>query len=243
MKQVLSRLARIAFLVAALASPAFAAEIDDFNAAIEQASAHNRVAIGYLRTGNIDLASLEIERLRDAWAPVASRFGKPFGPFAAHAQLYVNTMVEVQTRLAAAQIMITTGRPDNARDSLTGIRAGLSTLRKTAGVPVLADCIGDSNDAMDAFYTFNDRELDLAKTELASEVAKAATNYSNILDRCDQMATQDVRQNPEFRRLIDGAKVGLALVPETIAARDAGRLHRILIELRSFDNLLAFRFG
>jgi hypothetical protein len=32
---------------------------------VEAASAHNRVAIGYLRTGNADLASLEIDRLRD----------------------------------------------------------------------------------------------------------------------------------------------------------------------------------
>ena len=31
---------------------------------------HHRVAAGYLRTGNIDLAALEIEGLREAWAKV-----------------------------------------------------------------------------------------------------------------------------------------------------------------------------
>jgi len=242
-KKLLSSLARIAFLALALGAPAFAAEIDDFNAALEKASAHNRVAIGYLRTGNIDLASLEIERMRDVWTDTASRFGKPFGPFAAHAQLYTNTMVDVQTRLVAAQIMMETGRPDNARESLSGIRAGLATLRKTAGVPVLADCIGESNDAMDRLYVFNDRELDWGKPDVASQIADTAKAYGSILDRCDGMAERETRQSPDFRRLIDGAKAGLSLIPETIAARDAGRLHRILIELRSFDNLLAFRYG
>ena len=243
MKQLRGSLARIAFLVLALAKPAFAAEIDDFNAAIEKTSAHNRVAIGYLRTGNLDLAALEVERLRDAWPAIASRFGKPFGPFEPHAQLYRNTMLDVTAQLVAVQIMMSTGRPDNARESLGVIRAELSALRKAAGVPVLADCIGDSNDAMDALYVFNDRELDWDKAGVASQVSAAATAYGDVLERCDAMARDDIRKDPDFRRLMDGAKSGLDLIRETIAARDAGRLHRILIELRSFDNLLAFRYG
>jgi hypothetical protein len=33
------------------------------------------------------------------------------------------------------------------------------------------------------------------------------------------------------------------LIPKAIDARDTDLLHRVLIELRSFDNLLAFRYG
>jgi hypothetical protein len=40
------------------ASAALGGDLTDFNAAVESAAAHNRVAIGYLRTGNTDLASL-----------------------------------------------------------------------------------------------------------------------------------------------------------------------------------------
>ena len=43
--------------------------------------------------------------------------------------------------------------------------------------------------------------------------------------------------------LIDGALASLAQVPKAIETRDADLLHRLLIELRSFDNLLAFRYG
>jgi hypothetical protein len=52
-----------------------------------------------------------------------------------------------------------------------------------------------------------------------------------------------VRKAPEFRRLVDGSKASLTLIPKAIAARDGDLLHRVLIELRSFDNLLAFRYG
>ena len=54
---------------------------------------------------------------------------------------------------------------------------------------------------------------------------------------------ESVRQMPEFRRLIDGTKASLELISKAIATRDADLLHRVLIELRSFDNLLDFRFG
>jgi hypothetical protein len=64
-----------------------------------------------------------------------------------------------------------------------------------------------------------------------------------VLDRCDGMADDAVRKAGEFRRLVDGAKASLTLIAKAIATRDSDLLHRVLIELRSFDNLLAFRFG
>jgi hypothetical protein len=239
---MLISIARSAVLIFVLVGGATAGDLSDFNAAIEKASAHNRVAIGYLRTGNRDLAMLEIDRLREAWGAVASRFSKPPDAFADHAQLYTTTMLDVSTRLVAASIMINSGRPDAARDSLTGLRNELSDLRKAAGVVVLADCVREANDAMDALFAY-DRALDWTNSDTRFAVANKASIYGYVLDRCDRIASDAVRGTPEFRRLIEGAKAGLALIPKAITTRDGDLLHRILIELRSFDNLLAFRFG
>ena len=52
-----------------------------------------------------------------------------------------------------------------------------------------------------------------------------------------------IRRHAEFRRLIDGALASLAQFPKAIETRDGDLLHRLLIELRSFDHLLAFRYG
>jgi len=74
---MLTSIARLACLGLVLLSggpTARADELADFNAAVEAASSHNRVAIGYLRTGNADLASLEIDRLRDNWNRFTERF-------------------------------------------------------------------------------------------------------------------------------------------------------------------------
>jgi hypothetical protein len=239
-----SCIARAACLTLVLvAGPVLAGDLANFNTAVEAVESHNRVAIGYLRTGNVDLASLEIDRLRESWRALQQRFaGKRPDTFDGVA-LYSMLWTGVDARLVAADLMLKTGRADAARQSLDGISGDLYALRKAAGVMVLADCIRDANTAMDDLMIYNDRDLDWTKSETRFGIASKASIYNYVLDRCDGMADASLRKTPEFRRLIDGAKAGLALIPKAIATRDSDLLHRVLIELRSFDNLLAFRFG
>jgi hypothetical protein len=243
MRSCIARVACLALALVAGAASARASDLTDFNALVEQAQSHNRVAIGYLRTGNLDLALLEIERLRDAWGAFEQRFaGKPPDAFDGIA-LYGTMFTGVQARLVAVDLMIKMGNPDAVRQSLEAIRGDLYDLRKAAGIKVLADCVRDGNAAMDALMAYDDRALDWTKSETRDDVAGKASTYGSVLERCDGMADDTVRNSPEFRRLVDGAKASLALIPKAIATRDGDLLHRVLIELRSFDNLLAFRFG
>ena len=236
--------ARVACLALALSGGvARGDDLADFNAAVEAVSAHNRVAIGYLRTGNADLASLEIDRLRDFWNRLNERFsGKRPNAFEGNA-LYGKLFTAVNARLVGADIMLKTGRLEAASDALNSVRRDLYDLRKASGVVVLADCVRDANATMDALMIYNDRAIDWDKSEIRSGLAQKATSYEAFLDRCDGIASETVRTAPEFRRLVDGAKASLSLIPKAIATRDADLLHRVLIELRSFDNLLAFRYG
>jgi hypothetical protein len=238
---MLVRLVRLAILAAVLAAPASARADDlaEFNAAVERAAAHNRVAIGYLRTGNVDLGAVELDRLRQAWEQV----GAVKRPRVFDTKLYVMTMTDIAMRLVTADMLLNSGRPEPARQSLIAVRDDLYRLRQSAHVPVLADCIRDAGTAMDALMVYNEGDLDFAKPGVSADLAAKAEAYGRTLARCDDMADAKVRQEPEFRRLIDGAKTSLALIPKAIATRDAGLVHRVLIELRSFDNLLAFRFG
>ena len=240
---MLVRLGPLVLFAALLAAGAAKADdLADFNAAVEAAAAHNRVAIGYLRAGNKDLVSLEIDRLRDAWGALQQRFAG-HRPQVFDGNHYVTAMTDIAMRLITADMMLKSGHPDAARQSLDSIRGDLYDLRKSAGITVLADCVRDANTAMYALMVYNDRALDWTKAETRDGVASKATNYAAILDRCDGAADDTVRKAGEFRRLIDGAKASLTLIPKAIATRDSGLLHRVLIELRSFDNLLAFRYG
>jgi len=236
--RVISIAAAAAFL---LARPALADNLEAFNAAMEQAAAHNRVAIGYLRTENVDLAAIELQDMQKAWGAFAERFGRDRPEKFRDNELYVTMLVDVPTRVVGALIMIDFGRPDIARDSLQAIRREFSAVRRASGVAVLADCVLDANDAMDAFSVYRDDPPDWDKA--AADVAVKADALGATIKRCDAMAPDTIRSRPEFRRLIDGVAASLAFVPKAITTRDSDLLHRVINELHAFDNLLAFRYG
>jgi len=225
------------------AGAALGGDLADFNAAVETAAAHNRVAIGYLRTGNTDLASLEIDRLRESWGQLTQQFaGKRPDAFDGN-PLYATIWTVGSAHLVGADLMLKTGRADAAAISLNALRGDLSALRKASGIVVLADCVRDANAAADALLVYDDAALEWSKPETRFAIAARASIYGYLLASCDAIASDVVRKEPEFRRLIDGALAGLAFIPTAIATRDTNLLHRVFGELRSFDNLLAFRFG
>jgi hypothetical protein len=191
----------------------------------------HRVALGYLRTGNVDLAVLELEGMREAWAKVSS-LPRP----AAYRDnpRYTETMLDVNMRVVGTFLVLDMGRADVARASLEAIRQSVSALRRASKAEVLADCVLDANGAMNALFAADGKP---------AEAAAPAEAYTAILKRCDAMAPPAIRSRAEFRRLIDGALASLAQMPKAIETRDGDLLHRLLIELRSFDNLLAFRYG
>jgi hypothetical protein len=223
----------LAMLLALLIAPARASDLDDFNTAVEAAMSHHRVAAGYLRTGNIDLAALEIDGMRDAWAKVSTL---PRPAAFRNPERYTAILLETAATLIGTTLVLNMGRADVAAESLDKIRKSLSRLRRDNNVTVLADCVLDANVSMDALFALD------GKADWES-LSAGAESYRGTLQRCDGTASDRIRGDGEFRRLIDGALASLAQVPKAIETRDADLTHRLLIELRSFDNLLAFRFG
>jgi hypothetical protein len=220
-----------ALALALLAAPARADDLEDFNRAVEAAMSHHRVALGYLRTENFDLAVLELEAMREAWGK-ASALPRP--AIYRDSTRFTGTMLDVNVRIVGVFLVLDMGRIDVARTSLNTIRHSLAAMRRASKAEVLADCILNANTAMDVLSAADGRP---------AEAATPAENYAQTLKRCDGMAPPGIRNHADFRRLIDGALASLAQVPKAVDTRDAALLHRLLIELRSFDNLLAFRYG
>src|SRR5437764_2359849 len=200
---LLKRAACMAACLGCLTTPARADDLDDFNRVVEAAMSHRRVAAEYLRTGNIDLAVLEIEGMREAWGK-ASTLRRP--AVFRDQQRYTATMLEIAAGLVGASLVLNLGRPDAARESLGTIRASLSRLRRESGAAVLADCVLDANTSMDALFAHDERPD-------WESVSAGAESYRATLHRCDAMAPAGTRSHPKFRRLIDGALASLAQVP------------------------------
>ncbi|HVG51319.1 MAG TPA: hypothetical protein VM867_06785 [Xanthobacteraceae bacterium] len=239
----LCRLIRVIAACSALASPAFADDLADFNAAVERAAAHNRAALGYLRTESVDLAAVELNRMKTAWGDLTGRFGATPPAALRDNKLYTETLVDVPVRIVTATMMLDFGRVEIARNSLQAIRLSLSNLRRESGIEILADCVLDYSAVMAVFLAYDNSPPDWKQPEMASELASRAAAVEKTAKRCDSLASEKVRAQPEFRRLIDGTLESLAFVPKVIETRDNDMLHRLIGELRAFDNLLVFRYG
>jgi hypothetical protein len=223
--------------------PMLADDLAGFNAAIEDAASHSRAALGYLHNHNGDSAGVELERMRDAWGAFAERFGRDRPErFRANAR-YVTMLVDVPTRIVAAAIMINFGRPDVAAGSLHAIRQELSAVRRGSGVELLADCVLDANAAMESLLVYQDAPPDWDRPATVTDFAQKAAAYGAAVTRCDAMAPAALSQSGQFRRVVDGVAAALAVIPKAIAARDGDLIHRVIIELQSFDDLLALRYG
>jgi hypothetical protein len=224
------------------AAGAYAQGLDEFNATLEGFSAHHRVALAYLRTGNLDLAAVELERMQAAWQVVMDRFATRRPAEITDQALYTSTLTDISTRIVAVHLVMSLGRPDVAYDTLTEARQALARLRRASGIAVLADCVLDANAAMARLAAY-DRNLPDRSEAARREFLAEAETLSGELARCNDLAPASIRLAPEFRRLVDGALASLARVPEAVATGDTELLHRLVIELQSLDRLLSFRFG
>ena len=239
----------LALLISFARTPCAADELGDFNAAVEQFASHNRAAIGYLRTGNVELASVEIDRLKKAWTDVVLRFSLKPPEALKENPNYQRTLADIQKNIGDAGVLMGTGksgaglfgpgRGDLARAALQSMREQLTALRKESKITVLADCVLDANVAFAAFFTFEYTVPEFSKPDIPNKAAAIEA----IIKRCDAMADPATRANPEFRRLIDGTVNSLSFVPKLVETRDREMLQRIIGEMRAFDNLLSFRYG
>jgi hypothetical protein len=200
---------------------------------VEAAMSHHRAAAEYLRSGNIGVATREINALRGAWAKVSTL---PRPTAFRDQERYTSTVLQVAAQLVGISLVLNLGRADVARESLDKIRRMLSDLRRENGVPVFADCVLDANIAMDALSA-TEREPDW------DSAAAGGESYAATLRRCDAIAPPSVHDRVDFRHLIDGAIANLAQFPKAIETGDEGLLHRLLMELRSLDSQLTFHYG
>jgi hypothetical protein len=211
----------------------------DLRPLIDGFQAHRRVAIGYLRTQNNELGTIEIERLRERWTSDRRRLSPNRTKDAA-----LSTALQQTERLVAASLKSADqGDIERARRLLEEAVAPLNAWRKANGIRLFSDCIAEISSAYEPLDGYRQQTPDLADRSVAGKIQAATNNTIAALNRCDREATEKLNREPEFRRLFDGMLTSLRRMPEAIATRDGALLHRLLIEQRSFERLLNFRFG
>lgn len=197
-----------------------------------------RIAMAYLRTGNVDLGAIEIETLRDHW--LADRRAIE-AVVAADRELAGTLAATEKTVLASLQAVDAADLP-RALALLDEAAIPLGAWRKANGIRLFSDCIAEVSVAFEPLDRYRWSPPDLTAVGGALIVA-ATARVEQALAQCDREAPADVAASPEFRRLIEGMTASMRQMPQAVAGRDGAYLHRLLIEQRSFERLLTFRYG
>ena len=230
-------------VVVSAATSANAGDLDHWQTRVGEAMSNYRVAVNYLRTGNIDLAAIALEDMLAGWAVLAKQYSaQPPAPFTSTADhaAFLQTVEAAATKSLA---LIDAGKPGPARTALKPTRAVVYNWRTRYDIQVLADCIFEANQAMAPLLAYRRSKPDLADPGTQAKVLEAISAAAIPLPRCDKAAAPEVRADAQFRRLIDNSQVSLKAAAKAVRNQQPGALFRYLIEVASFDRLLFFGFG
>ena len=240
----LARLLLVAtLLTAGISGPAGASPLSDFLAQSTAAYGHYRGAVNYLRTGNIDLAALELESAGEKWAALAARFAAAPPDAFADDPAWRDVLDGVGDRLKGGLDEIDANRADQAAETLAPIRAMLGDLRRRNNVRVFSDRVDELSAAMDRLWRFRKAPPDFNVPETRRSLRAETAVLGYLLDRCRAEAPQDIAGTPEFERLVDGALEAIERMWRAIDTADTAFLINTLRELKSFETILYLRFG
>ncbi|MBR0956632.1 hypothetical protein [Bradyrhizobium japonicum] len=237
----------IMILLAWLASsaPGLAAEAgnrNDFASTISSVMANLRSAASYARTGNIALAQMETDEAAAAWKQLhdgtAATTLSPYLP-AAWAEFLTNG----DERLTSVARALDSADNVAAGRALLALRQSFHDLRRRSGLYDVGDCVFEIAPAMEKLRIAASIYREQATPARAEDTVAAAAAFRDRLQRCNDWAGADIGRQPEFRRLIDGAIASSGEVAHAAMAGDGPLVHRYLIELQSYAQLLDFRYG
>lgn len=199
-----------------------------------QAKAGNqiRLAASYLRTGNTDLAAIALEEI------IADKQVNKVRP-------PMNKVSADTVRAAQSALdLIDANDAPAARKALLKLREMLYQAHKKNNIEIFSDCIWKLVKTGPPLWHYKKNPPDFNKPEQVKAAGQAALDYRRQLAKCDAMASPDLKANDDYKRLVSKALESLQRIPdEALKNKDAGLLYRFIIELRSIDRLLFFRFG
>ncbi|MDE2375982.1 hypothetical protein [Bradyrhizobium sp.] len=214
----------------------------DFPSAVQSVMANLRTAASYARTGNIALAQMETEEAQTAWQ--ALQDGATAAPLPPYAPAALQDFL-ARGRAQLKGINDALGGGDNvaAGRDLFAVRKSFHDLRRKSGLYDLGDCVFEIAPAMERLRAAATGFGEQPAGARAEDTVSAAAAFRDRLQRCNDWASAEISAQPEFRRLIDGATASAGEIAHAAMAGDAPLVHRYLIELQSYAQLLDFRFG
>jgi hypothetical protein len=242
-RKILSPLLLAAALVSAPCAQATADDLQDFFEAKQNAYRYYRSAWFYLRTGNTDLAALELSFFVRGWQEIRLRFSEaPPGPFGNDPH-WAEGAAEIGAMAADGMAALEAADAEAAKSSLKGIPRVMAEIRARNGVVTFSDAVDSLTYAMESLWRFRHETADFDDEATVTEISDGTARLRAAFDRLRNDAPDDVAFDDQFLRLVNDSDAAVERLEDALMARDQRALVDALRELRSFERLLWLNFG
>lgn len=233
----------IALLAGAAWSQPSNDRLEDFLSDKQNAYRYYRSAWFYLRTGNLDLAALELGTFSQGWEEIRSRFAAvPPGPFADDPQ-WREDLADIASLAAAGMAALEAADPDAAKASLAAIPRIMADMRARNGVVTFSDAVEGLTRAMDSLWRYRHEMANFDDPKIRTELSKGIERLRAAFDRLRDDAPDEIAFDDRFLNLVSGSDAAVNRLEQAVAAQDQTTLVNALRELRSFERLLWLNFG
>jgi len=220
-----------------------AAPVHDFHNAVANAYKDYREARYYLRTGNGMVAAFGLQDMNDKWQTIIGQFAKsPPGIYSNDSE-FSASLEDIATRLKDGIKAVDDGDLDAAKKHINPVRTILSDLRARNGVFLFSDRVDRANAAMKAIWVFRKNPPDFSNPDNVNDLRRKTALMTYWYERCRDTASDEVKNDPQFKRLVDVTLHSLDVMWDAIEEKNSRRVINILREMISSDDLLYLHFG
>jgi hypothetical protein len=219
------------------------APIHEFNEFAAVAYGFYREAFFLLRTGNPLVASIELEKMSFKWKNIIKKYGPTPPDIYSKDQQWEFTLEKINEKISDGLELTINGETKKAISVLRPVRKLLSSLRKRNGVYIYSDTIDQANAAFKRLKKFRYNPPNFNVVEEVDQLRQSLATTVFWYKQCVKNAPDSLRENPEFKRLMEESLYSLSRVWVAIANKKETNLISILRGLSSSDQMLFLRFG
>jgi len=217
--------------------------LEAFFEAKQSAYRYYRSAWFYLRTGNVDLAAMELSFFVLGWDEIRARFSDaPPGPFADD-PLWRAGLAEVGAMATGGLAALEAADAEAAKAALQAIPRVLADMRARNGVVTFSDAVEALSRAMEGLWRYRHAPPDLDVEAVRMDLEEGTARLRAAFDRVRDEAPDEVAFDDRFLRLVADSDAAVERLDSAVQARDQTALVNALRELRSFERLLWLNFG
>ena len=229
-------------LCGALAAPARAEPVDEFQRELDTARTPCRDAVFNLRAGNMDVVSFDLDECKRQWRALALHWAKtPPGPYAKDPD-FGHALLTVAAQIEQARTFVERNQRAFVGEALDHMADTLREMRKRNNVVTLTDRVEAYQTAMEP-VTRDPRRYEAAPPEQLADLSAQLKQWRTLAQAVGTAASPALARDPHFQELLKNNLDAIARAEDGVKRHDTRLLVDSLRELRSVFNLLQLRFG